>query len=113
MSENKTEGKNNSHSTAAGRAHLEQVLKDFVNEHIDMEAGILGARLRDKPGKPIYIEVNVDPHFDEQDAHPLPKEYHGMRVTTKVDMMRMQAVHEGYSVNAPTNTLVKRRNRRE
>lgn len=36
-----------------------------------------------------------------------------MRVTTKVDMMRMQAVHEGYSVNAPTNTLVKRRNRRE
>ena len=109
---------NNSKSTiaaeaAGNNAHLEQVLKDFVVEHIDMEAGILGARLRDKPGKPIYIEVNVDPHFDEQDAHPLPKEYHGMRVTTKVDMMRMQAVHEGYSVNAPTNTLVKRRNRRE
>ncbi len=112
MTENNN-SQNHNESTAAGRAHLEQVLKDFVNEHIDMEAGILGARLREKPGKPIYIEVNVDPHFDEQDAHPLPKEYHGMRVTTKVDMMRMQAVHEGYSVNAPTNTLVKRRNRRE
>ena len=36
-----------------------------------------------------------------------------MRVTTKVDMMRMQAVHEGYSVNAVTNNLVKRRKRGE
>ena len=113
MSENNNQGNNHGESTAAGRAHLEQVIKDFVAQHIDIEAGILGARLRDKPGKPIYIEVNVDPHFDEQDAHPLPKEYHGMRVTTKVDMMRMQAVHEGYSVNAVTNNLVKRRRRRE
>ncbi|MBA4077359.1 MAG: hypothetical protein C0508_20180 [Cyanobacteria bacterium PR.023] len=113
MSENKTEGHSNSESTAAGRAHLEQVIKDFVNEHIDIEAGILGARLREKPGKPIYIEVNVDPHFDCQEAHPLPKEYHGMRVATKVDMMRMKEVHEGYSVNAVSNNLVKRRSRRE
>lgn len=109
MTENNTAG--NAHTAA--NLQLEQVLKDFIVEHIDIEAGILGARLRDKPGKPIYIEVNVDPHFDEQDAHPLPKDYHGMRVTTKVDMMRMQAVHEGYSVNAPTNNLVKRRPRRE
>jgi hypothetical protein len=108
MTENNTAG--NAHTAA--NIQLEQVLKDFIVEHIDIEAGILGARLRDKPGKPIYIEVNVDPHFDEQDAHPLPKDYHGMRVTTKVDMMRMQAVHEGYSVNAPTNNLVKRRPRR-
>ncbi len=113
MSENKTEGHSNSESTAAGRAHLEQVIKDFVNEHIDIEAGILGARLREKPGKPIYIEVNVDQHFDCQEAHPLPKEYHGMRVATKVDMMRMKEVHEGYSVNAVSNNLVKRRSRRE
>lgn len=113
MTENNSKSTTAAEAGASNNAHLEQVLKDFVVEHIDMEAGILGARLRDKPGKPIYIEVNVDPHFDEQYAHPLPKEYHGMRVTTKVDMMRMQAVHEGYSVNAVTNNLVKRRKRGE
>ncbi|MFA6211783.1 MAG: hypothetical protein WCT03_10580 [Candidatus Obscuribacterales bacterium] len=109
MTENNTAG--NAHTAA--NIQLEQVLKDFIVEHLDIEAGILGARLRDKPNKPIYIEVNIDPHFDCQHAHPLPKEYHGMRVATKVDMMRMKAVSEGYSVNAPHNTLVKRRNNGE
>ena len=111
MTENNSTG--NDQAQTFTRAQLEQVIKDFVNEHIDIEAGILGARLRDKPNKPIYIEVNVDPHFDCQHAHPLPKEYHGIRVGTKVDMMRMKEVHEGYSVSDPTNNLVKRRNRGE
>ncbi|GEM_PF-859900 len=113
MTENNTKGSIAGDTDTSNNAHLEQVIKDFVVEHIDIEAGILGARLRHKPGKPVYIEVNIDPHFDCQEAHALPKEFHGMRVSTKVDMMRMKAVHEGYSVNAPTNTLVKRRNRHD
>lgn len=113
MTQNNTKGTIVAEGDSPSNAHLEQVLKDFVAEHLDIEAGILGARVRHKPGKPIYIEVNVDPHFDCQEAHPLPKEYHGMRVTTKVDMMRLKEVYEGYSVNAPTNNLVKRRNRHD
>jgi hypothetical protein len=93
--------------------NIEQVLKDFFMEHIDIEAGILGARIRHKDGTPPGIQVFIDPHYDCAQDHPLPKTYGGLDVTTKIDPISMMHVAHGYSVSACHTVLKKRRKRRE
>ena len=98
---------------AARPTNIEQVLKDFFMEHVDIEAGILGARLRFKDGTPPGIQVFIDPHYDCVQDHPLPKNYGGLKVTTKIDPMTMMDVARGSSVSAANTVLKKRRKRRE
>lgn len=89
-------------------SEAEQVLKSFVSEHVDVEAGILGARLVDGGSGKLAIMVFLDPHYDCQHQHPLPKKFGELKVKSILDPLSMMTVVHGYT-GSPHRPPLKRR----
>ncbi|MBN9397281.1 MAG: hypothetical protein J0H83_18680 [Candidatus Melainabacteria bacterium] len=81
-------------------ACLEAALKAFINEHLDIGEGILGAHISMDRAHTPYLSVFVDPYMYDHAVRQLPASIEGLAVKPALDPITMMDISRQYAVSA-------------